>query len=319
VRTVPSVLGTPGHLAAVAQRVRWIWVGTVLGVAAIGIALPGAAAAAGLVITAAADGATVTTAHPVFSGSGNPGDTLLVQRTVGSTQVTLLSLTIGASGSFSGELALVPGVQTIDYTDLSGGTLIGDVMRTITYAAPVITAPADGDTVTTAHPVFSGSGTPGDMLLVQRTVGSTQVTLVSLTIGANGNFSGELALVPGVQTIDYSDQSGGTLIGEVTRTIVFDDGSGVLPSGNGCTNCPPAGLLNWTASCWSAPECQAWPATHSCAVEPAQTGRKSLAQIRARGRTCASTRSVACQQPTPGGHGQVLGVTDRPRKAVIAQ
>ena len=92
--------------------------------------------------------------------------------------------------------------------------------------------------MTLANPTFSGSGNPGDTLLIKRTVGTIQATLVNMTIGSSGTFAGELALVPGVQTIDYSEFSGTTLVGDVTRTIIFDDGTALRPPG-GCPTCPP--------------------------------------------------------------------------------
>jgi len=106
---------------------------------AAAFAMPGTqvTAAAALVINSPTDGATSTQQLLDFSGTGNPGDTLTVQRVDSASTVTLLTQTIPSSGTLSGQLALAAGTLQYVFTQTNpSGGVDGQVTRSITFTPP---------------------------------------------------------------------------------------------------------------------------------------------------------------------------------------
>ena len=140
-------------------------------------------------ITAPANGSTITTtADPTISGSGINGDTVTV-----SIDGTVAGTTTVASGSWS----YTPTTPLSDASHSVTATQAGAVgpssapssadtfTISVPPAAPTITAPANGNTITTtADPAISGSGINGDTVTV-----SIDGTVAGITTVASGSWS----------------------------------------------------------------------------------------------------------------------------------
>ncbi|MFI5545267.1 Ig-like domain-containing protein [Streptomyces sp. NPDC051815] len=141
------------------------------------------------VITSPADGSTTTDNTPVFSGTGDAGDTI----TLTDSGNTICTTTVASNGQWSctPDAPLSDGPHTVlpTATDPAGnrteGAPITVTIDATAPGAPVITSPADGSTSTDSTPTFSGTGTAGDTV----TLTESGNTICSATVGTNGQWS----------------------------------------------------------------------------------------------------------------------------------
>jgi hypothetical protein len=118
------------------------------------------------VIEQPADGSVRNDATPTVSGTGDPGAT--VQVAIDGTEVAD-DVPVDEDGTWSVDLAtpLAEGdhVATATQTDPAGNVSPADsnafAVDTTAPAAPVITGPADGSTITDTTPTITGTGEPG--------------------------------------------------------------------------------------------------------------------------------------------------------------
>ncbi|WP_194293017.1 Ig-like domain-containing protein [Streptomyces smaragdinus] len=123
------------------------------------------AAPAAPVITGPADGSTINNSTPTITGTGEPGATVDVV----VDGVPLGTATVAPDGTWSipvtTPLADGPHTVTATQTDAAGNVspvaTSNFTIDATAPAAPVITAPADGSTITSATPTITGSGEPG--------------------------------------------------------------------------------------------------------------------------------------------------------------
>lgn len=163
--------------------------------------------------TAPADGAFVSVDHLMFSGS--------VDKTA---TVTVAGKPAQMSGtSWSAEVSLVPGLNTIDVSavDLAGNT--SSAKRTITYdteaPAVVITTPAQDFATNQGTICLVGSFTDSSPVTVSADVNGTPVaaTVTDNTFVLTVNFTDQGSYAV---TVKGTDAAGN--VGSVTRTIIYD-------------------------------------------------------------------------------------------------
>ncbi|SED02758.1 Ig-like domain (group 3) [Nocardioides exalbidus] len=136
------------------------------------------------VITSPAAGSVTNDTTPTFSGTAEPGSTVVV-RNAGGTQVC--TATTGAGGSWTctpaSPLPAGQATYSATATDAGGNTSpAADVTFTIDATAPtapVITAPAGGSTTTDPTPPFSGTAEPGSTVVVEDPSGNEVCTAVT--------------------------------------------------------------------------------------------------------------------------------------------
>jgi YVTN family beta-propeller protein len=135
-------------------------------------------------ITAPKQDSSVPSVRPTFAGSADklPGTDLAVVLTAADgSELGTAPVADDGSWSFTPGVDLLEGAQTVTATaTLEGATSTGtDVTFTVDTTAPatpVVTAPADGDTVTTAKPTFTGTSDVGNSITVRLSDGTVVCT-----------------------------------------------------------------------------------------------------------------------------------------------
>jgi YD repeat-containing protein len=166
---------------------------------------------------------TLTVVQPLNGMITKQDTTLVVGTATDSTALTLTingaSVPVGGNGQFSFQLSLVEGsnLLSIVATDAAGNT------STVTR---LVIKDSKAPTLTVVHPV-DGMVTKQDTTLVDGTVtDSTAVTLtingIPVSVGGNGQFSFQLPLVEGSNTLSIvaTDAAGNALT--VTRLVIKD-------------------------------------------------------------------------------------------------
>ncbi|QQD76602.1 hypothetical protein I8920_02190 [Curtobacterium sp. YC1] len=157
---------------------------------------------ADLVVTTPANGSTVDTKRPVFSGTGDEGATIEIK---GSTGRVVATTTVkDGTWSVPAGFDLVDGsyALTATQTPLVGEKSTAPINFVVAAMVPVtLTAPAIGANVDTAKPVFSGRGTVGATVQVKGTFGTVLATAIVQRDGtweatsdvtlADGNYVGK--------------------------------------------------------------------------------------------------------------------------------
>jgi hypothetical protein len=169
-------------------------------------------APADLVVTTPANGSTVDTKRPVFSGTGDEGATIQIKGSTGR----IVATTVVTNGTWSvpAGFDLVDGsyALTATQTPLSGETSTASIDFTVAAMVPVtLTAPAIGATIETPKPVFAGRGTPGATVQVKGTYGTL---LATATVKQNGSWeaTSDIALAAG----SYAGKAWQTVNGKTT-------------------------------------------------------------------------------------------------------
>ncbi|MGJ4845098.1 Ig-like domain-containing protein [Leifsonia sp. Le1] len=160
----------------------------------------------------------VSTPKPVFSGTGHPGATVEVKAEDGTLHGSAL---VDADGQWSVEAAndhadgdYSATVTQTAGSDVSSASVAYSVSTVKPVAAVSLASPADGETVTVARPVFSGTGHPGASVVVR---GSSGKVLAIATVDATGAWSATSTL----------DLGTGSYVGVVEHT--FGESSSTAP------------------------------------------------------------------------------------------
>ena len=175
------------------------------------------------VITSPANGSTTTDPHVTISGTGIAADTVDVSEGTTAT----CSGVVGSGGTWTctPATAFSLGAHTISATQ-TDGTSVSAASAAVTFtvvsspsiAAPVITSPQNGSTVTDPKTPISGSGIAGDTVTVVE--GST--TVCTALVASNGTWT----CVPttgfslGAHTIDAT-QTDGTSVSVPSADVTF--------------------------------------------------------------------------------------------------
>lgn len=140
-------------------------------------------------VTSPAGGSIIATVLPTFAGTGEAGAT--VQVTVNGAPACTATVSPGGNWSCAATATIPngPANYAAVQRDLAGNTsqpATGQfTIDTIAPAAPVVVHPADGSSVGTSTPTFSGSGEPGATVRVVINGGLA----CSATAGPTGNWS----------------------------------------------------------------------------------------------------------------------------------
>ena len=199
-------------------------------------------------LTAPAEGAVTNDfANLVFfDGFGTSDNTVTVTYLNAANETTVAGAgTVDADGAFAiltnfGELA---GGQTdvsviVTQTDANGIVVGAPILRNFSFVNPpvaaapfTVTSPAQGSTVTTTTPTFTGTGTPGDSVVIQYTNVALEDAIAGETIIApDGTFSvvtNFLGLAPGaveVRTLTsgFSPQGVEVVTGRIATLFFFE-------------------------------------------------------------------------------------------------
>ncbi|MFJ3382170.1 Ig-like domain-containing protein [Curtobacterium sp. NPDC090217] len=135
------------------------------------------------VVTAPADGDSVGDSTPTFSGTGDEGDRVELRADDGTV---LCSVVVPPGGAWTCTPtdALPEGANTITpvTVDAAGNETAGESLTvtvdTVPPTAPVVTAPADGDSVGDTTPTFSGTGDEGDTVELRADDGTVLCSVV---------------------------------------------------------------------------------------------------------------------------------------------
>ncbi|NVJ19810.1 OmpA family protein [Myxococcus sp. AM011] len=171
-------------------------------------------------ITTPAEGSTTSNPVVTYSGTGEPGATVVVS--VDGT--TVGTVTVPANGNWSLPVAtpLSDGAHTVTATatDTNGNTAADTNAFTVDSGTSVsITTPADGSTVTNPVVTYSGTGEPGATV----TVVVDGTTVGTVTVPANGIWSVPVATPlgegPHSVTATSEDTNGNTASDTNTFTV----------------------------------------------------------------------------------------------------
>ncbi len=164
------------------------------------------------VITAPADGSGTPDTTPTFTGTGADGSTVAVS--ADGTERCTAVVSAGTWSCDAPELAVGTHLVTT-----MAGTVPGTSIRlTIASAAPVVSQPANGSTVTAPTVTFSGTGRTGDTVTVSE--GPTTICTDVVDGGAWTCTSGTLADGPHTFTTSARNAAGTSTPGaSVTVTI----------------------------------------------------------------------------------------------------
>jgi hypothetical protein len=185
------------------------------------------------VIEAPADGDVTNDPTPEFSGTAEPGSTVIVEDSEGNEVCTAVAAPLTGAWSCTPTAPLPEGedTYTATATDEAGNTSAPD---TVTFEVDTTTAvdvltPADGSTITDATPEVSGTGEAGATIDV--TEGGLPVC--STTVGQDGTWSctPSVPLLPGEHTLTVTaeDEAGNTATATTTFTIEPSGGDTTPP------------------------------------------------------------------------------------------
>jgi MYXO-CTERM domain-containing protein len=198
-----------------------------------------------IAVSSPATGSTVADGRPTFTGTGEPGATVIIE--VDGVEVDRVMVGPDGMWSWMPTDALEVGERTITVTgrDAAGNTSQSiEIVITVEEPAPAltvaITSPTEGAT-TDAQPVISGTATPGAAISV-----SIDGQVVGTTVAsAEGNWSLALAdvdvtLEAGAHTVSVTATAGGAsaTAGPVNFTVaggeLVDPNADVSLNGSGC-------------------------------------------------------------------------------------
>src|SRR5580765_6237431 len=186
------------------------------------------------VITAPADGSTTTDNTPTISGTGEPGATVTVN--AGGAPIGTATVDAGGAWSLTPTTPLPDGATTLTATQADPVGNVSAPSAPVTFtvdttppAAPVITAPVDGSTLTDNTPTVTGTGEPGATV----TVNAGGAPIGTATVDAGGAWSlTPTTPLPDGQTIltaNQTDPAGNASLASAAVTVVIDTTAPAAP------------------------------------------------------------------------------------------
>lgn len=185
-------------------------------------------------ITGPAEGTTVTTAHPEFTGTATPGTKVeVIEQGTGAVLCTVDP--VPASGDWvctsTSEVADGPHMVAARVTNSAGGTSVSEprsfTVDTAGVPQPdkaVITGPVEGAKVTTSTPQFTGTATPGTTVeVVNQGTGAVLCTVGSVPVSGNWACTSTVTIADGAHTIvaKVTNTAGGTSLSD-PRTFTIN-------------------------------------------------------------------------------------------------
>ncbi|MBL8957333.1 MAG: adhesin, partial [Myxococcaceae bacterium] len=176
------------------------------------------------VVQAPANGSTVTTARPPITGTAEAGSTVTVR--VDGVVIGSTTATAGGTFSFTPTADLSQGSHTVNVTATDAGGNVSPVSNTNTFtvdsvapAAPVVQAPANGSTVTTARPPITGTAEAGSTVTVR--VDGMVIGTTTATAGGTFSFTPTADLSQGSHTVNVTATDAGGNVSPVSNTNTF--------------------------------------------------------------------------------------------------
>lgn len=189
-------------------------------------------------ITSPADGATLATGTPTFTGRGGNNAEIVLRDDTGAVVCTT---TADATGAWTctpttpiadGDRTITP-TSTVPGDPAFEGAAITLVVDTVPPTAPVITSPSDGDATNDTTPTFSGTGEDGSTIVLTDEDGNT----VCETVVSGGTWSCEVTtpLPEGSNSITptATDAAGNSTAG-TPLTVVVDTTPPASPTDIAC-------------------------------------------------------------------------------------
>ncbi|MCC3156310.1 Ig-like domain-containing protein [Hymenobacter sp. 15J16-1T3B] len=179
------------------------------------------------VVTAPANGSTINTSTPAYSGTAPANSTVTVYADL--TSIGTTTATGAGTWSLAQPSALSQGSHTVYATaQLSGQTVSPNsnvntfVVDTTPPAAPVVTAPANGSTVATTVPTYNGTAEPNATVTV--IVDGAAVGTTAATGAGTWSLAQPTALSQGSHTVRAvaADAAGNTSVNSNTNTFIVD-------------------------------------------------------------------------------------------------
>jgi hypothetical protein len=215
------------------------------------------------VIEQPAAGAVTDDATPEFSGTAEPGSTVVVRDPQGSEVCTDVADASTGAWSCTPTTPLPDGTNpyTATATDEAGNTSPADTVTfTVDTTAPAVAVltPADGSRTADATPEVTGTGEPGAAVEVT----ARGLPICSTTVLPDGTWSctPSLPLLPGEQTftVTAEDEAGNASTATTTFTIVLSGGDTVPPAAPVITSPAQGGtvqdstpLISGTGETWA--------------------------------------------------------------------
>jgi len=176
------------------------------------------------VIKTPTNGEATNDTTPTISGTGEPGDTLVVTNVTDPNNPTTLcsNVLVGADGTWTCKPdTLAEGSYTINATQTDPASNVSKPSDNVTFTVdttkpepPVIKTPADGEATNDNTPVVSGTGEPDALVTVTDTTDpDNPVTLCTATVQPDGTWSCTSSTLPdGNHTIQatQTDPAGNT-------------------------------------------------------------------------------------------------------------
>jgi large repetitive protein len=202
------------------------------------------------IVSTPKNGSLLAESRPAFTGKADqlPGTSLEVTLTDADGNI-IGAAPVGDDGtwSFTPTADLPEGKQTVTVTANLNGATSDAATRTFTIdtvapAEPVVKTPADGSTVTTGKPTFTGTGDAGDTITIRLANGDT---ICTTTVKADGSWTctPNTALANGAvtYTVTATDAAGNAT---TTDPVTFTVNAAVITppgGGNGGGTGPGAG------------------------------------------------------------------------------
>ncbi|MBJ6110911.1 T9SS type A sorting domain-containing protein, partial [Hymenobacter sp. BT523] len=178
------------------------------------------------VVSTPANGSTIGTATPTYSGTAPAGTTVTVF--VDGSAIGTATASAGGSWTLVQPSGLTQGSHTVRAVAAAAGTNSPSsatnnfTVDTVPPAAPVVLAPANGSTTNNATPIYSGTAPANSTVTVY--VDLTSIGTTPADAAGNWTFTQPTALAQGSHTVKAraSDAAGNSSVDSNTNTFTVD-------------------------------------------------------------------------------------------------
>jgi hypothetical protein len=181
-------------------------------------------------LTITTTGGTTNQSTETITGTGTPGDVVtLFDNGANGQSIETLAATVNGSGNWSAQLDLAPGTNTISAVDAV------EVVKsnTITLTFNPLSITTTGGTTNHSTQTITGTGTPSDVVTFYDNGANGQpIETGTVTVNGSGNWSAQIDLAPGTNTISAVD----AVEAVQSNTITFTYNPLSITTAGGTTN-----------------------------------------------------------------------------------